>query len=162
LYDAEPIGASEFTAVVNDLSDRAKKASCFHVALIGSPTGWAGPAAAAVAGGRGARAFHDRRAVVALCDLYGDKVIMDLADERLWAFWPLVAPAEFAGKVAQCEQAVRDVLVRKNSLSLKDAVKACKAHESWVRRAFDNLKGGGEFTTDQLPELGLVISRVSS
>jgi len=162
LYDAEPIGSSELQAVLNDLSDRAKKAGCFHVALIGSPTGFADAAAAMAAGGRGGKAFRDRRVGVVLCDLCADKTILDASDERLWAFWPLVAPGQFAERLAQCEQAVRDVLIRKNSLSLADAVRVCKADESWVLAAFDNLKRGGEYITDQLPDVGLVISRASS
>jgi excisionase family DNA binding protein len=161
-YDCEPILASELTAVLNGLSDRAAKAECFHVALLGSPTGWADLAVAAVAGGHGVGAFRDRRAAAALWDLHGDRVILDPADERLWAFWPLVAPAEFADKVIACAAAVRDILLRRNSLSLKDAARTCQADESWVRAAFDQLKRGGEFTTDQLPELGLVISRAST
>ena len=62
--------------------------------------------------------------------------------------------------MAACTEKLRDVLARRNSLSLSEARRLCQADESWVRAAFEALKRTGQFTTDQLPDLGLVISRV--
>ena len=45
---------------------------------------------------------------------------------------------------------------------MADAVEACGKHPTWVRRAFDELKKGGTFVLDELPEIGLVISRLSA
>ena len=161
-YDAEPIGEAELALILNGLCAGAKKVGVFHVVLLGSPTGWTEQAVSLIIKARSSQAFRDRRVAVVLRDIHTDAAYMDASDERLWPFWSLVAPAEFASKVSQCIQAIQEVLARKNSLTRKDAVKTCKAAESWVRAAFDELSRSGDYTIDLVPELGPVISRQTS
>jgi len=160
-YDAEPIGEADLEAYLNDLVAEAKGNDCFRVAMIASPTGWTGAAAAMVSGRSRSKGFRDRRVGVVLCDLHADEVFIDEGDQRLWPFWPVVAPAAYTEKVKQCVGGIRDKLARKDSLSLADAARVCKADPSWARAAFSELERTGEFTVDELPDLGLVISRSS-
>ena len=159
-YDAEPVGQAELTALLNDLAERARRSNCFRVVLVGSPTGWTEAAADAVVGRGGGKGFHDRRVAVALCDLHSDRVFMDESDPRLRPYWPLLAPRRYEEEVARCMAGVREMLLEKDSLSLSDAARGLSADESWVRAAFAELKAAGEFRTDELPEIGWVISRV--
>jgi excisionase family DNA binding protein len=119
-YDAEPINENELTIVLNELSTQAKKAGSFHVVLIGSPTGWTERAVSLVTQKTHLKGFRDRRVAVVLWDLHTEKVAMDPSDERLWAFWVLVAPKEYAAKVSDCVARIREVLARRNSLSLAE------------------------------------------
>jgi len=159
-YDDEAVGEAELTRLLNDLAEPAQRSECFRVVWVGSPTGWTEAAAALVTDRAGAKGFHDRRVAVALCDLHSDRVILDESDERLRPFWPLLAPRRFAEQVARCVAGVRDALVERDSLSLSDAARRLAADDSWVRAAFSELKATGEFVTEELPEIGLVISCV--
>ena len=161
-YDAEPIGDTELRALLNDVAEKAKQSGCFGVVLIGSPTGWTTNAAEMVTGIHGGKSFRDRRVAVVLEDLHTDEVFMDKSDKRLWAYWQLIAPAAYTAKVAACVEQVGEILSRKNSVSAKDAGRICKADESWVRAAFLELEQTGEFSMDELPDMGLVISRIST
>jgi hypothetical protein len=162
LYDAEPINENELTTVLNELSTQAKKAGSFHVVLIGSPTGWTERAVSLVTQKTPLKGFRDRRAAVVLWDLHTEKVFMDTSDERLWAFWVLVAPKEYAAKVSDCVARIREVLARRNSLPLAEAKELCGADASWVRGAFTDLVRAGGFIVDQLPETDWVVSHQSS
>lgn len=158
-YDAEPVGAAELTALLNSLVEEAKKPDCFWVVLLGSPTGWADAARAIIFDARGHRSFRDRRVAVVLSDLHTNEVCFDETDERLRAFWPLFAADKYAEALSTCVDKIRDALLRKNSLSLTDAVRACNADASWVHAAFEQLKRDGTYTTDELSGIGTVISR---
>ena len=85
-YDADPITDAELTPILNAIADRAAKAECFCVALLGSPTGWTPQAAAMIAGRGGVSPFSERLVGVALHDLHANTIAMDESDERLRAF----------------------------------------------------------------------------
>jgi excisionase family DNA binding protein len=158
-YDAEPLGEAELTPLLRDLRDRAEKDACFHVVLIASPTGWSDAAKTMITHRERGRAFHDRRAGVVLYDLHAEMEHLDEKDERLWPFWPVVAPARYAREVARCVETVRDLARQMEGVSLDYAAKSCGGDVSWVREAFGELKRTGQFKVDELPELGLVLSR---
>jgi len=158
-YDAEAISEAELTRLLNELAERARRANCFRVVLIGSPTGWTEAAAAVVTDRNTSKAFHDRRVAVGLCDLHSDRVFLDAADARLRPFWPVLAPGRFEEEVARCVASLRGALLEKDSLSLSAAARDLGADESFLRAAFAELKKTGEFLTDELPDIGLIISR---
>ena len=158
-YDAEPLGEAELTPLLRDLRDRAEKDACFQVVLIASPTGWSDAAKTMITQRERGRAFHDRRAGVVLYDLQADMEHLDEKDERLWPFWPLLAPGRYAREVARCVETVRELARQMEGVSLDYAAKSCGGDVSWVRGAFGELKRTGQFKVDELPELGLVLSR---
>jgi len=160
-YDADPIGRTELAQLLNKLAaDVAKDEECFHVVLLGSATGWSEDASALVTNPQGSGAFRDKRAVVVLCDLHADKVLLDESDVRLRAFWPLVAPERQRRAVEECMETVRDLVIRRGSVSLADAVKAAGGTECFVRAAFTELTTGGYYIVDELEGVGQVISRL--
>jgi len=160
-YDADPMTEGDLTPVLHALAGRGRKGECFHVAAVASPTGWTRGAISMIAERNRAKAFHDKRAAVALVDLHADTVHLDESDERLFPFWPVLAPQRWEDEVERCARNVREILQAKNSLSLADAVRACKAHAVFVRAAFDRLEREGAYAVDELDDIGLVISRLS-
>ena len=160
-YDAESLGAGELMALLNELGERRGQGECFEVVLLASPTGWTDEAAAMISDRHHGKAFRSRRMAVALCDLHAEEVRLDESDERLWAFWPILAPLRHAAEIARCVKELHDILLQKNSVSLVEAARTCKGDRSWVRSAFAELQGSESFTIDELPDVGLVISRPS-
>jgi excisionase family DNA binding protein len=160
-YEAAPIGRSELAQLLNELAaEVAKDEECFRVVLMASPTGWSEEASALVTNPQGSGAFRDKRAAVVLCDLHADKVLLDESDGRLQAFWPLVAPERQRRAVQECMETVRDLVLRRGSVSLADAVKASAGAECFVRAAFAELAEAGSYIVDELDGVGPVISRL--
>ncbi len=161
-YDAAPLGEAELTPLLDELADRAAKKECFHVAVVASPTGWTPEAVKRVSDRHHQRAFHHKYAAVVLVDLHQDKPFFDESDQRLYAFWPLAAPAKHAEEVRRCAEIVRDMLAERNSIKLPDAARACKSHQEFLRDAFRQLAEEGDYAVDELEDIGTVISRRNS
>jgi len=157
--DTEPIGKAELSGVLNRLASEAAKQQCFRVVQLGSLTGWADEAKDMLLRREGASFFRDRKVAVALCDLHAEETTIDETDERLWPFWPIVAPGRYAEALQACKTTVRDALAAQNSLSLAGAAKLAGADEYWVRDAFRQLSREEGYLTDEVPDVGLVISR---
>ncbi len=158
-YDGAPIGEGELTPLLDDIADRARKKECFHVAVIASPTGWAPESVMRITDRNHSRAFHNKYAAVALIDLHKDFAHLDESDSRLFAFWPLMAPARYAEEVERCAAILSDMLLERNSIKLPDAVRACKSHKEFLLAAFKKLADEGDFAVDELDDIGTVISR---
>lgn len=158
-YDAEPLGEAELTPLLKILRERSEKDPDFHVVLVASPTGWSDAAKAMITERQRGRAFHDRRAGVVLYDLHTDVEHLDDKDERLWPFWPLVAPSRYAREVARCVEKLHELARRMEGISLDYAAKACGGDVSWLRAAFEVLRQTGKFAVEELPGLGLALVR---
>lgn len=158
-YDADPMTDGDLEPLLNELAARVKKGECFHVAAFASPTGWTPDAVTRATQPNHNSAFHDRRAAVALVDLHANTVHLDETDDRLFAFWRLIAPGRWADEIARCTDNLRDILQTRNSVSLADAARVCKADAIFAQAAFDELKREGACTVDDLDQIGLVISR---
>jgi excisionase family DNA binding protein len=158
-YDADPLDEADLSPLLHELRERAKREACFHVALLGSPTGWCASAVALVTQAQGGRAFRDRRVGVALHDLHADAAYLDESDARLWGFWALLAPRRYADAVARCTVQVRELVARFQCVSLKTAVESCAVYTGWVRAAFDELATGAEFELTDLPKVGMALAR---
>lgn len=158
-YDADPLGEAELVPLLTNLRDAARKDACYCAVLLGSPTGWDEAAVGLVTRPSGGRAFRDRRVGVALHDLHADVVHLDRSDERLREFWPLLAPALFAGELGRCVSAVAALLLKLDGVALDFAAKTLSLPLGWVRAAFERLRQAGEYALDELPELGPVLSK---
>ena len=160
-YDTEPFGETELASLLRELRTRAKKEQCFHVALLGSPTGWDDAAQRIVTQPRSGRAFQDRLVGVALYDLHADDAHLCQDDKRMLEFWPLLAPGRFAGELTRCVDLVRELAGKLDGVALDYAAGSLGLPLGWVRAAFGVLKQTGRFVLSELPELGLVLSRRS-
>ena len=129
--------------------------------LLGSPTGWTAAACRIVTDANHLRGFSACNMAVVLWDLHSDEVFLDAGNEVLSSFWSVVAPARFADEVTRCVDSLHDILLHQDSMSLIDAVRACKGVEPCVREAFGRLEGDGRFKLDELKGIGLVLSRIA-
>jgi len=158
-YDADPLGEVELAPLLTSLREAAQKDACYYAVLIGSPTGWDETAVGLVTRPNAGRAFRDRRVGVALQDLHADVAHLDRSDERLREFWPLLAPALFAGELGRCVSAVAALLSKMDGVAADFAARALGLPLGWVRAAFTHLRQSGDYALDELPELGLVLTR---
>jgi hypothetical protein len=161
-YDADPLGEAELAPLLRELRERARAEDVFHVALVGSATGWDNVAQAAITRPTGGRAFHDRRVAVALQDLQRDQTYLNTEDERLREFWPLLAPARFGEELARCVARIRELAAKLSGIAIDHAARTLGVPRGWVRAAFAELVKTGQYVTSELPELGLVLSRRSA
>lgn len=157
-YDAEPIDAQELLAMLNETSASAQKDGAFHVVLMGSPTGFSPQAVEAARGARKGSRFRDERVGYALCDLAGETVVLDEADERLWPFWAVLDPPRHEAKVAECVEAIGGQLARSGSVTLDEAVAQCGGEGSWVEAAMRRIASRGAHDLDDIEGIGLVLS----
>jgi excisionase family DNA binding protein len=158
-YDAEPVTGAECEEILNDLAHEWPDDQCFGVVLVGSPTGWSEEAIQLITDPTSGKAFRDRRIGVGLYDLHADAAHLDETDERLFAFWPLLAPARYETQIELFMEGVREALAGQDSLALGDAAGRCGVNVMWMAEAFERLAKSNEFVLDELPEMGVVLSR---
>jgi len=161
-YDADPLGEEELTPLLSSVRQEGQKDACYRVVLLGSPTGWDDTTVAIVTQPSGGRAFRDRRVGVALYDLHAEMAHLNRQDERLREFWPLLAPALFAAELPRCVAAVVGLLGGMEGVALEFAAKTLALPLGWIRAAFSQLHAADGYVLEELPELGLVLSRPGS
>ena len=159
-YDAEPVTDDELTALLNGLAREAERGDCFHVVLLGSPTGWSDTAAGLVTGKGTSRPFRDRRVAAALAHLHTDRTVLDEDDTRLWPFWELLAPQKYSTRVSDCGQNILQTLAGRKSLTLAEARAACGGWEGWVDAAVEELKQSGGLLVQEHEDQGIVITKL--
>ncbi len=158
-YDGEPLGEVELNPVLDDLRKRAGKEDRFHVVSIGSPTGWSEPAVKIITQADHGSAFRDKRLGIGLWDLHADHVHLDENDDRLLAFWPLLAPARLARELTRIREQLTELVSRYDCVSLDYAAQECGGHVSWLRAAFDELHRTGQYDVRERAGKGLMLSR---
>ncbi|GAF88762.1 unnamed protein product, partial [marine sediment metagenome] len=89
-----------------------------------------------------------------------DEAHLDLEDERLWAFWPLLAPGEYASEIARCVDKLQELVARYEHVLLDHALQECGGDVSWLRTAFEELKRSGKYEVRERADKGLVLSRL--
>ncbi len=158
-YDADPLGEADLSAILEDLRQQARREDCYHAVILGSPTGWDEATISIVTRAGGGRSFKDRRVGVTLYDLHGDQAHLDQHDDRLREFWPLLAPAQFAGELARCVVAVAKLLGGMDGVALDFAAKTLGLPLGWIRAAFEQLSQTGSYALEELPKLGPVLEK---
>lgn len=141
------------------IASAAAKRDCFFAVLIGSPTGFT-DAAVEMVTGKGEHPFSDRRVVVGIEDLLTGRTWLDERDERARPFWKLLAPQRYDRAVAECIQRVRELMGRRSSLSLADAVQRFTADGEQMRDAFKSIGQEDGMRVDEIDGIGPVLSRM--
>lgn len=157
-YDHPPITVDEVRPLLEDLARQAAKDEhLFHVLLLGSPTGFE-EAVHALVTGKAGEAFHDRHLAVVLHDTSGGGAVVP-DDERLADLMPLIDPDAYRARLdAACEpvaQQARDL----GSIALADAVDLLEGDAKLARDVMSKLGKATDLALDDLPGVGLVLSR---
>lgn len=157
-YDQQPISAGEVLPMLETLAESAAEDDhLLHVLLLSSPTGFDSPVHDLVAG-QGGDAFHDRHLAVVLHDTTSGQTVVP-TDDRLADLMPLIDPVGYGGRLdAACEpiaQKARDL----GSIALVDAVAQLRGDAKLARDVFTKLGQDADLALDDLPGVGLVLSR---
>jgi len=158
-FDAEPIDVDEVQAALNELL--AARGKEFRVALLSSPTGFTDRAVRLIADRADASGFHDPACLIALHDATTGRTHVNESDDRVAELAALLQPQRFREQVDSCVKHLESALVKKNSLTLSDAVDEAHSSVSAMRSAFERLKRTGRYNLDNIDQLGWVISRAA-
>ena len=158
-YADAAMGQGPLFDTLEAVAAAAAKRNCFLAVLIGSPTGFT-DAAVQMVTGKGEHPFSDRRVVVCIEDLLTGRTWLDERDERARPFWKLLAPQRYDNAVAESIQRVRELMGRRSSLSLPDAVQQFAADAEQMRDAFRLLAQEDGMRLDEIDGIGPVLSRM--
>jgi len=156
-WDDQPVSRIELESLLNEIAREAAQEETWHLAILGSPTGWTVEARDFVSG-RGVRPFRDRllSVVLLLSDtaefLYGE------TDERLAPFREAFSSDVDAAILQAARDFLEDYFQLDDSLSLQTLVGELGISRRAAIQVFRLLAAEGQYVLDLLDDLGMVLS----
>lgn len=160
-FDTAPITLADVLPYLQEAAARAEETGATHVLGLAATSGWDEEAAGHIRADSKGRSYSHRLLLPYLIDLHTDDLIYNTLDERSGVLAGLFSPQLFGEEV----QTVMDYVVQTmltsglSSLAANEVTQALSVQPDVVQEAFGQLSSNGEFTTEDISGLGLVIAR---
>lgn len=158
-FDTQPVTLPELVSILDEYVDRADRENCLYVLGFASPTGWDEAAAAYIRNDSQGHSFRHRLLMPVLIDLTRDSVVHNKLDARLDPFLPLFSPRLTDEEIQEVADFVVRNLVGRAGLSVDEVTQELMIAPEMVLKAFQELAERGDYRLDELPDIGVVISR---
>ncbi len=160
-FDTKPLGTKDLLEHLADAIHIAVScpSACVYVLGLASLTGWAQEAVDYVTSPEPGQPFFHPVVMPYLADLASGRVHRNLQDLRLNPFAALFSSGLPEEEIRATMRAVRDALLRHESVTLSQAIAETGSAQDFAQQAFKRLATNGSFVVTDTPEFGLVITR---
>ena len=158
-FDTHPVSLPELVSLLTEYARRAEAEDCPYVLGLASPTGWDEAAQAYIKDNSSGHSFRHRLLMPVLIDLAQDRVVHNELDARLEPFLPLFLPRLPDEEVREIGHFVKEKLISRAGLSVDEVAESLMVPPETVLKAYHALAKRGEYRLDELPDIGVVISK---
>lgn len=158
-FDTQPGSLPELVSLLDEYVHRSERENCPYLLGLASPTGWDEAAQAYIQNNTSGHSFRHRLLMPVLIDLARDGVVRNELDSRLVPFLPLFSPRLPDEEIQEVADLVVQKLVGRAGLSVSEIAEELMVAPETVLRAFHHLAEPGDYRLDDLPDIGVVISK---
>jgi len=150
-FDTRPLDADALHAWLARLAEDVRARGEVRLVLLASVTGWDADARERVTGGGREAAFLHRDLLLYLYDMEAGQLFYNPLDTRLPPYAGILDPALPEERVREAAQALDQIMLRYDTLTLSEAQKMLPYTAQTLQAAFERLAAGGAFALVSLP-----------
>ncbi|MCU0485845.1 MAG: helix-turn-helix domain-containing protein [Anaerolineales bacterium] len=156
-FDTQPLSAELLQERILRLNEAAQHNGAFQLIVLASTTGWDAAARQILVGDGREKAFSHRQLLLYLFDLEHSELLYNPRDERLRLYAELFAPSLPAEELDAVIKMIEKEMLAYDSLTLRYAAETLPYPEAMLKRAFEQLAAGGNYSLTDVPNLGLTL-----
>ncbi len=156
-FDTRPLGGEDLTDTLSRMTRQAEMENLPTIALLASLTGWDETARRMIVGDAPGTAFAHRLLLIYLFDFQSRELLYNPHDDRLRGYAELFTPLLPSEEVREAMRIIETEMARRDTLTISRALETLPFTEQSIRKAFEALAAGGEYTLLEVPDLGTAL-----